>query len=536
MPERPVRRRLVRMLGSMPLIADYARRLRIEGIINRQCPSRSNAHLTHGQVALVVIANRLIAPRAMYHLLDWAQHWAVRELFGVDPNQLNDDRLGRCLDALAPHLDRLQGAVTAVAVREFDLDLSQLHWDLTSVTLQGEYPPEEQDPAHPRPAHGFGGEPGCKQVRVGELVTADGGVPVWHRGFDGQQADVGTVAATMQAVRRQVPLPECLVIGDSKLLSKEVITRLRDQGLHFLAPLPKSAELDEQFLGLEPASWQPLDYLAQRQERLPEAERTQYLGQEVPWEWTHPRTGAVEVFRRLFVISSEEQATCRKVRSQQMARAQADLARVAAGLGKRQLKTAAKVEVKVGQVLKARRVSALYRVSVTGEPGAPTLEWAVDTAALARAEALDGYYVLLCSWPPEKAGSSSLLARWKGEATIERRFSDWKGPLHLRPVFVTNNARMAALLLLLHLALMIFCLLEREARRRLAEQGRKKVERLLAAHVAAVPTGANILRAFEYLMLIVEEDEHGRTCEMSESRPQQEDLWRLLGLQSPVWR
>jgi hypothetical protein len=105
----------------------------------------------------------------------------VRETFGRDVERLNDDRIGRCLDALADKIDPIQGAVTVAAVREFDLDLAQLHWDLTSVVLPGEYPPEEQHPEHPRPAYGFGGEAGCPPLRVGELVAADGGVPVWQR-------------------------------------------------------------------------------------------------------------------------------------------------------------------------------------------------------------------------------------------------------------------------------------------------------------------------------------------------------------------
>ena len=35
---------------------DYARRLAIRSVIDRHCPSRQNAHLTHGQVALVIRA------------------------------------------------------------------------------------------------------------------------------------------------------------------------------------------------------------------------------------------------------------------------------------------------------------------------------------------------------------------------------------------------------------------------------------------------------------------------------------------------
>jgi hypothetical protein len=535
MPERPVRRRLVRLLGSLPVIAHFARRLGVEEIIDQTCPSRGNAQLTHGQVALAIIANRLTQPQAMYQLLSWAQQWGLREVCGFDPSHLNDDRLGRCLDALAPQIDPLQGAVTVAAIREFDLDLSQLHWDLTSVVLQGEYPPEEQQRHYPRPAYGFGGEANCKQLRVGELVTNDGGVPVWHRSFDGNQADVGTVVAQMEALRTHVALPECLVIGDSKLLSATVMARLRRQQLHFLAPLPKSAELDTAFLALDPECWQPLDYLAKRQERLAPEARTQYQGQEVAGEWLNPQTGESQTLRRLFVISSEERATCRKVRTQQMAKAEAELAKIQAGLGKRQLKTSLQVQTRVERVLAERRVSPLYQVRVSEADGLLTLTWTVNGEALARAEALDGYYVLLTSVPVERADSSALLRMWKQEAQIERRFSDWKGPLKVRPVFVTSNARMAALVLLLHWALMLYCLLEREARRQLAAKGRQKVTNLLAGHVDAVPTGENILRAFEPLFLIIESDAHGQEYEMSEFSPEQAELWRLLGIQEPVW-
>jgi hypothetical protein len=69
----------------------------------------------------------------------------------------------------------------------------------------------------------------------------------------------------------------------------------------------------------------------------------------------------------------------------------------------------------------------------------------------------------------------------------------------------------------------------------LAAKGRQKVGDLLAGHVDAVPTGENILRAFEHLFLIIEEDEQGREYEMSAFSTAQEQLWRLLGIREPVW-
>jgi len=575
MPNRALRRRLIRVLGSLPLIAEFARRLKIKATIDHHCPSRSNAHRTHGEVAVALIANRLTQPKALYRLVDWAEHWAVNETFGIAPEALNDDRLARCLDALAPKIDPIQGDVSVTAVEAFDLDLSTLFWDLTSMVLRGEYPPEEATPSaagetaesekestvdaptpespaeesatpassasvsekvtYPQPAYGYGGERGCKQLRVGALVAQDGAIPLFHRAYDGQTADNGTVIGAMETFREHVTLSDCLVVGDSKIPTMETIGKLRRQGLHLLAPLPHSEELDKEYLSLDSEGWERLEYLAKRQERLPPEERTEYRGQEVSWEWTDPETGEIETFRRLYVVSSEEQATCRKVRGQQQARAEADLAKLRRGLGQRRLKTAEAVRLRVEQVLATRRVAKLYRVRIEGEGRGLTLDWEVDEEALAQAEALDGYYVLLCTWPKERADSSAVLRRWKQESEIERRYSDWKGPLILRPVFVATPRRIAALLLILHLALMIYCLLEREVRRRMAEEGRSKIPRLLAGHVAAIPTGENLLRAFEHLYLIVEEEDHHRSYHISDLSTVQAEVWRLLRIRAPVW-
>jgi hypothetical protein len=175
--ESTVRRQTIRLLGSLPLIAQFARRLQIQRTVDRRCPSRSNARLTHGQVALAVIANRLTQPKAMYQILEWAQKWGVRETWGIDPDALNDDRLARCLDAVAPQIDAIQGEVLVQAVGQFDLELSQLHWDLTSVVLTGEYPPAEQAKEYPTPAYGFGGEAGCSSCGWASVSPPTAGCP-----------------------------------------------------------------------------------------------------------------------------------------------------------------------------------------------------------------------------------------------------------------------------------------------------------------------------------------------------------------------
>lgn len=120
-----------RRLGALPASAEFLRRLDVAGIIDELCPIRDVAHLTHGQVIEVLVANRLSSPASMVRVGDWARKWAVPEVFGVDPELLNDDRLARALDAIAPRLDEITGSVGAQAIAEFGIDVGQLHWDMT---------------------------------------------------------------------------------------------------------------------------------------------------------------------------------------------------------------------------------------------------------------------------------------------------------------------------------------------------------------------------------------------------------------------
>ena len=126
-------------LGALPVVAAFEKRLDIAGTIDRLCPVRDVAIATHGQVIEALVANRLTAPAPLVHVEDWAGAFAVAEVFGIDAGTLNDDRVGRALDAIAPHLDEIVGSVGARAIGEFGIDVSRLHWDMTSISLVGDY-------------------------------------------------------------------------------------------------------------------------------------------------------------------------------------------------------------------------------------------------------------------------------------------------------------------------------------------------------------------------------------------------------------
>jgi hypothetical protein len=128
-----------KQLGALPVVAEYCRRLGIAETIDELCPVRDIAIATHGQVIEALVANRLTSPTPLLHVEDWARQWAVSEVLGIEAATLNDDRVGRALDAIAGELEGIVGSVGARAIASFGIDVSRLHWDMTSISLFGDY-------------------------------------------------------------------------------------------------------------------------------------------------------------------------------------------------------------------------------------------------------------------------------------------------------------------------------------------------------------------------------------------------------------
>jgi hypothetical protein len=74
-----------KLLGSLPVVAEFCQRLDVAGVVDRACPVREVARVTHGQVIEALVANRLSSPRPLLRVADWAGEWAVGEVFGIAP-------------------------------------------------------------------------------------------------------------------------------------------------------------------------------------------------------------------------------------------------------------------------------------------------------------------------------------------------------------------------------------------------------------------------------------------------------------------
>jgi hypothetical protein len=127
--------------------------------------------------------------------------------------------------------------------------------------------------------------------------------------------------------------------------------------------------------------------------------------------------------------------------------------------------------------------------------------------------------------PTAAVPTAAVLHRYKGQQIVERRYSDFKGPLALAPLFLKTNRRIHALITVICLALLVFCLIERQARHAIAPADKLHG---LYPNAPARPTGRLIFQHLATLRLTPATATSPAL--IPQPRPIQQHLLDLLGI------
>jgi Domain of unknown function (DUF4277) len=522
-------------LGSLPVVAAFAARLRIRDVIDGLCPVDDRSELTYGQVIEALVANRLTSPEPLVRVRDWAGGYAVEEVFGLRAEQLNDDRVGRALDAIAPQVDSIAGSVGAAAIEVFGIDVSRMHWDMTSISLHGVYEQADEDYAAPKFGHPKDRRADLKQVQTGIAVTGDGAIPLFHRAYDGGAGEVAQVVPMMKALQQIATSRRLLIVGDSKLVSYDNLTKMHADEVTFVAPASKVYVSAQSLTGLDLDRATRVDYVAARDQGKDPGKRGTWHVYEDTMTLAGPRkSDPVLTLRRVFVHSSARAGAAVTARAQKLDRARDDLARLTRALGSRHYPDVAAVEARLAAIGKTRRVAGYLRTTTgTDTPtGKPTLHWSFDQTVIDAEAATDGWYALLTNLDPADADATGVLLHYKGQEAVERRYSAFKGPLAVAAIYLKNNRRITAMITVVCLALLIFSLIERQVRAALRAQGRTTVAGLYAGR-PAVPTTWLIFQALTGLRLIPAASGNPHT--IPQPTPLQLEILGLLDVNPLQW-
>lgn len=481
-----------REVGALLLAGHFLDRLDLVGVVDRALPRSPRSVLSVGEVAAALVCSRLCSPSPLYDVAGWASGAAVHERLGIPAALLNDDRLGRALETFAVHSESVRGAIAARAIDTFGLEVGRLHVDLTTLRVAGAY----EDSA--LVCKGWGSDRHVRrQVRALQAATPDG-ISVYWRPDPGNSSELGLVGQSLHRLRT-ITGPGGLVVLDSAAGNPKTLAQIHDAGLHFVVPLRASSGFAEKFTReIGHQALKPLNYIPAREARLPPEQRTRYRGCLRDWTLTVPDDGdrALPV-RVAWIHSSEEGREVAAARERALTKAESELERVKRGLGGRYYPTRKHVDTRVAKII-AAHIEPFLTVTTGTRNGKPTLTWQRDQNAITAAAATDGIYPLATN-QPGRLTAITVLRQYKDQQIVERRHRDAKQSLKVRPIFLHNDDRIHALVSIVGLALLIFGLIETQTRHALGP--REQLPGLLPEGRSAIPTGTNILAAFQGLGL-----------------------------------
>jgi hypothetical protein len=519
------------LVGALPAITHYFDELDLAATIDRLVPWEGDVPL--GTLAEVLIANRLLQPKALFRIGSWAQSAALTDYYGLTAEQLNDDRLGRALDRLAAHAQAIQAALVLRAIDRFGLDVTQVHYDLTTVELYGAYEAGGDPlPPAPRPTYGRtkSGRKHVKQVQLGLDVTGDGGVPVGHLPLDGNAGEVTSHWDNLKLLGRTLPRGKLLYIGDTKLDAPRNLLAIAARRGQFLCGGVLAPQLQDRYLALRD-QLRPVDYAPASQAQRPPEERDQYRAAEV----AERLAGVIDGqpvgldYRMVFVWSQSKARQEATTRERHAAKVRAEFEAVQRNLGRYSLTTAAAIVRRLEAAKGKYPEGALFTYQLEqGRAGRFHLSWGLDAEALARWQALEGVYVLKTNLPGRTHPVAEVLRAYKGQAQVERRFHHLKGPLAVAPMFLKNPDRIAGLLCVLVWALMVLALMERQVRRELGDEPLHGL--YPEGRPSPSPTGPALIQGLSGLCIVTVHQGDGVVRRLAEPDPVQRRIIQLLGI------
>ena len=190
-----------------------------------------------GQCVKAMILNGLgFVNRALYLMPHFFKNKPVERLLGdgVEAEHLNDDTLGRALDAIYTYgPEMLYGQLAAQAVKRLGLSCQIGHIDSTSFHVDGIFNSDHEAPErviHITQGYSRDHRPDLNQVTLQLISEHQAGIPLWMDALSGNSSDKNSFRQTLNShldqLRNGVGLS--LIVADSALYTAKTLQDLGD--------------------------------------------------------------------------------------------------------------------------------------------------------------------------------------------------------------------------------------------------------------------------------------------------------------------
>lgn len=550
--------------GALAMLWPLLQRMQVASIIDRHLPADPQAEFSHGKVLSLLIAARLFSPVALVNVGKWAAESGADILWDMPVEKINDDRLGRSVEAFFDHRHSILASLALCVSHDFETPIEEIHYDPTHLIFHGAYEAsqargalqtdagEVRSDGRLAAAHITAGRPmsdAPKDVRLIHaglctIVDAWGPLPIFGHTVSGNDNGHTAVAEQLALLRKHLRPPELTMISDRGTFSVGHLLRLKDAGYHAIAAAPWDefrGLFDKQRPGLK---WKQATYLSIEQQRrrgpssLPQEH---YELAVVRHELTEAGSGRTLPCRVIFVFSTADQKVARKNRDKSVAKLRAGLEQIARSVEDgRRCTDPTSIARRVGKLFGQRQAAAYFRYAMLPlsendreQLPSPTrgcrhpdhcFQFTFDQAASERDAAYDGYSAMVATTPWQQS-ADLVFTKYKQQGYSELANHEFKSPLAVHPVFLKSPRRVEALVFLMMVSLTAYFLLQRMYRKSLPANASAPERRT---------TTQTLLRAFSNYVLITHRTRLGREVQPTRLTTRQREILQRLGFDTPA--
>ena len=554
-----------RNFGALAVIVPLLERMQVASIIDKHLPADPQAEFPLGRVLTLLIAARLYSPLALINVPAWAERTGADILWGIPPEKMNDDRLGRALDSFFTQRHSILAHVALHVSREFGVPLTELHYDPTHILFAGAYAnarprkgvidgdrvcsDNELAAAHITKGRGTDDAPnGSLMIHAGLCVHVDefGPLPLFGHTVDGNQNGHRAAAEQLALLRKHLRPQRLTMFSDRGTFSAGHLARLSSEGFQAVCSAPWGEFRPLFDKNRRQLKWKKAGYLSVEQQR------RRRVGSALPHE--HYELAGVEhtlkdsdsgqeiPCRVIFVFSTADQKVVRLQREKQIAKLQQGLKQLQQSVaGGRRSTDPAAIARRVAKLfgkkeaaryyswkmlpLTKREQSRLPNPSRGCKRPSHRLEFSFDRNAQQDDEQYDGYSALVTTVPASQATADALFTKFKEQNYSEHVNGRFKGPLQVSPVFLHSPQRVEALVFLMIITLMLYFLVQRLYRQSLPADAPEKERRT---------TTQTILRAFANYTLLIHYHRLGREVQPTRLTTRQREILQRLQFSTPA--
>lgn len=515
-----------KQFGAMPIIVRFIERLGIPNIFKNAINCGNNGNKIEPYKCLILILMNLIQGRKpLYELKEWATEFSP-QILPIRDDQieyLNDDRIGRSLDKLFD-ADRasLQTNVVLQAIKEFGINVDQLHNDSTTITFTGKYKDANGEDKRGKKTvfmtngHNKDHRPDLKQILWVLTVTSDGAVPIRYEACDGNKTDDTTHIETWNVLCRLLGRNDFTYIADSKLCVTETMKHIAGNNGFFITILPATRKEEQEFRDYVVVNkfewhekWEKYKSRSTREQKNIEK-----------WRVVESPTPSAEGFRIIWVWNSIKEKRDQSNRHNLIKMSQ----KLFGQLEERLQNNRCRIRTREGVVKAAEKISkdtgasrwVTYNIDEEhqriihqvgqGRPGSNTryisetkvhfhVSCHVDRNLVQHDAHSDGMFPLItnCS----DLSCRSVLEKYKFQPQLEKRHEQLKSVYNITPVWLNSVCRIEAFLFLYFVALLVQSIIERTVRKNMKDNGLESIPIYPESRECCSPTTDRILSLFE---------------------------------------